>query len=62
MGAPATSADAPLPPRLRDAGRSGFVGRADESARLRAHWAAARGGEGRLVLIAGSRASARPVW
>ena len=43
----------PLPPRLRDAGESGFVGRVTEREQLAAAWAAARTGEGRLVLVCG---------
>ena len=43
----------PLPPRLLDVATTEFVGRVQERERVAAAWAAAREGEGRLVLVCG---------
>jgi class 3 adenylate cyclase len=43
----------PLPPRVRDAATTGFVGRVQEREQLARAWGSAREGSGRLVLVCG---------
>jgi tetratricopeptide (TPR) repeat protein len=50
---PMSGAALPLPPRLRGAPESTYVGRTVEQARLDAAWEAAVGGAAQLVLLAG---------